>query len=70
MSADFAKEDLRVNGKATATAVSGGPKIYTATITPNANQEGNVTVRVKADAVTDAAGNKSPLSDRTRLRFI
>ena len=46
----FVKEDLRVNGQATATEVTRGPKVYTATITPNANQEGNVTVRVKVDA--------------------
>ena len=61
----FVKEDLRVNGQATATEVTRGPKVYTATITPNANQEGNVTVRVKVDAATDEAGNKSLLSDLT-----
>ena len=64
----FAKEDLTVTGQATATAVSGGPKVYTATITPNANKEGNVTVKVKADAVTDAAGNTSAQSDTYTIR--
>ena len=63
----FAKEDLTVtnDARATATAVSGGPKVYTATITPNANQEGNVTVQVKVNAVTDVAGNSSLLSAAT-----
>ena len=61
----FAAAGLEVTGEATATTVSGGPKVYTATITPNANKEGDVTVQVKEDAVTDAAGNKSPLSDPT-----
>ena len=61
----FAKEDLRVNGKATATAVSGGPKVYTATITPNPNQEGNVTVTVRANTVTDDAGNSNTVSATT-----
>ena len=61
----FAAAGLEVTGEATATTVSGGPKVYTATITPNANKEGDVTVQVKEDAVTDAAGNKSPLSAAT-----
>ena len=64
----FAMADLTVTGEATATAVSGGPKVYTATITPNANKEGNVTVKVKADAVTDAAGNTSAQSDTYTIR--
>ena len=62
---DFAAADLTVTGEATATAVSGGPKVYTATITPNDNKEGDVTVQVKANAVTDDAQNANPVSDPT-----
>ena len=40
----FAKGDLTVTGEATATAVSGSGSSYTATITPNAAKEGDVTV--------------------------
>ena len=42
---------------ATVSSVSGSGKAYTATITPNANKEGDVTFEVVANAVTDAAGN-------------
>ena len=58
----FAKEDLTVTGQATATAVSGSGSDYTATITPNADHDGNVTVQVIAGAVTDGAGNSNPVS--------
>ena len=61
----FAKEDLTVTGQATATAVSGSGSDYTATITPNANKAGNVTVQVKANAVTDDAGNSNTISAST-----
>ena len=61
----FAKGDLRVTGEATATAVSGSGSSYTATITPNAAKEGDVTVKVKASAVDDAAGNKNTASSAT-----
>ena len=61
----FAMGDLRVTGQATATAVSGGPTVYTATITPNANQEDDVTVRVEANTVEDAAGNGNTVSATT-----
>ena len=61
----FAKEDLTVTGQATATAVSGSGSDYTATITPNANKAGNVTVQVKANAVTDDAGNSNTISAAT-----
>ena len=53
MSAALRSEDLtwsQVKRRQTAVAaVSGSESEYTATITPNANQEGNVTVRVKAE---------------------
>ena len=58
----FAKGDVRVEGEAAATSTSGGPKVYTATITPNAAKEGDVRVRVRVNSVTDAAGNNSSAS--------
>ena len=61
----FAAAGLEVTGESTATTVSGGPKVYTATITPNDNQEGDVTVQVKANAVTDDAGNGNTVSAAT-----
>ena len=57
---DFTTADLTVTGPATATAVaavSGRGSEYTATITPNAGVEGEVTVQVNASTVTDDAGN-------------
>ena len=57
---DFTTADLTVTGPATATAVaavSGSGSEYTATITPNAGVEGEVTVQVNASTVTDDAGN-------------
>ena len=61
----FAAAGLEVTGESTATTVSGGPKVYTATITPNDNKEGDVTVQVKANAVTDDAGNSNTVSAAT-----
>jgi len=64
----FATEDLTVTGEATATTVApvgASKKEYTATITPNANKEGDVTVQVSADTVTDAAGNNNIASSAT-----
>ena len=61
----FAKEGLTITGPATATSVSGSGSSYTATITPNATDEGDVTVQVSADAVTDAAGNGNTASSAT-----
>ena len=62
----FTTDDLTVTGGvATATAVSGGPAVYTATITPNANAEGDVTVKVKEDAVQDLALNDNTASVAT-----
>ena len=64
----FAAADLTVTGQATATSVAAvgtSKKEYKAKITPNANQEGNVTVKVKANAVTDVAGNGNTVSTPT-----
>ena len=57
---DFTTAGLTVTGPATATAVaavSGSGSEYTATITPNAGVEDEVTVQVNASTVTDDAGN-------------
>ena len=62
---DFMTDDLIVTGEATATRVTGSGTTYTATITPNANQEGNVIVRVRGNAALDAAGNRSTVSADT-----
>ena len=54
---EFDKDDLMVTGEATATGTSGSDNVYTATITPNAGKEGKITIQVKANGVTDNAGN-------------
>ncbi|MDE0194007.1 MAG: Ig-like domain-containing protein, partial [bacterium] len=52
----FASGDLSVtNGSVT--SLTGGPLVWTATVTPNANVMGNVTVDLPANSVTDWAGN-------------
>ena len=53
----FGENDLMVTGEATATGTSGSDKVYTATITPNPGKEGKITIQVKANGVTDNAGN-------------
>ena len=65
----FATNDVIVTGQAAATNVSGsdGDTSYTVTITPTDDKEGDVTVKVKANAVTDTAGNSNTAaSDATR----
>ena len=59
--------DLTITGEATAALKSGtqGPKVYTVTITPNTNKEGDVTVKVDANTVDDAAGNKNTADSNT-----
>ncbi|MDE0427565.1 MAG: Ig-like domain-containing protein [Candidatus Poribacteria bacterium] len=64
----FAADDLTVTGEATVTTVAavGTSKTnYTATITPNAAKEGDVTVKVNANAATDEAGNGNIVSAAT-----
>ena len=58
-------DDLAVTGPATASlkATVTPKKKFTVTITPRANQEGDVIVRLKANAVTDESGNKNTASD-------
>ena len=57
----FATEDVRVDGEARVTNVSGsdGDTEWTVTITPNRNKEGDITVKVKANTVTDSVGNSN-----------
>ena len=53
----FGEDDLMVTGEATATRTSGSGTVHTATITPNPGKEGKITIQVKANGVTDNAGN-------------
>ena len=63
----FAVADLTINGPATATLKSGadGDTEYTVTITPNSTDEGDVTIKVDANAVKDFALNNNTASDTT-----
>ena len=60
-------DDLAVTGPATASlkATVTPDKAFTVAITPNPNQEGDVTVQLKANAVTDAVGNHNAAADVT-----
>ena len=55
----FAVDDIALTGPATVALKSGsdGDNEYTATITPNDDVEGGVTVQIGANTVKDAAGN-------------
>lgn len=64
----FDKDDITVNGEATATAVTGSGKSWTVTITPNADEEGDVTLKVNANRQMPPA-TATPLRQRP-LRFI
>ena len=59
--------DLTVTGPATAALASGteGASVYTVTITPDANDEGDVTVTVNATTVQDFALNDNTASTET-----
>ena len=61
----FAKADLTVTGEATVNGVEGSGRMYTADISPTNDKEGEVTVQVNANAVTDDAGNSNPASTAT-----
>ena len=54
----FETDDITVTGPASVTNLTGTGAAYTATITPNANEEGNVTIEIAADVVEDD-GNKA-----------
>ena len=61
----FGTSAIIVTGEATATAFSGSGAGYRVTITPNANEEGDVTLQVKENAVMDLAGNNNTASSVT-----
>ena len=61
----FGTSGVMVTGEARATAVSGSGADYRVTITPNANKESDVTLRVKANAAQDLAGNNNTASSVT-----
>ena len=62
----FAEADLTVTGEATVNGVTRmSGSMYTADISPTDNKEGEVTVQVRVNAVTDAAGNSNPASTAT-----
>ena len=65
-------DDLKVMGPAIASLKSGGDgaTVYTATITPDANAEGDVTIQVPAGAVKDFARNDNTASERTKPAHI
>ena len=58
----FALSDLAVTGPGSATALEGsdGDIVYTVTVTPDADAEGDVTVAVNASTVQDFATNQNP----------
>ena len=61
----FAEADLTVTGEATVNGVEGSGRMYTADISPTNDKEGEVTVQVRVNAVTDDAGNSNPASTAT-----
>ena len=61
----FGTSGVMVTGEARATAVSGSGADYRVTITPNGNKESDVTLRVKANAAQDLAGNNNTASSVT-----
>ncbi len=58
----FGTDDISVSGEATATGISGSGKDYTATITPTAGKEDDITLHVAANGVEDNAGNGNTAS--------
>ncbi|MCI5048539.1 MAG: Ig-like domain-containing protein, partial [Aquisalinus sp.] len=62
----FTADDINVSGgeKGAFIGVDGG-SVYTLTVSPDANFEGNLTVNVAADAATDAAGNGNVAADES-----
>ncbi len=56
----FVADDINLGNVDATAEISGGPKVYTATITPSA--EGDLRIQVPADAATDTVGNNSTAS--------
>ena len=66
----FTASDITLSGTATArvTRLTGSGSVYTATITPGANADGNVTIQVPAGAVKDEAENENTASGTYSVR--
>ena len=66
----FTASDITLSGTANArvTALTGSGSVYTATITPDANADGNVTIQVPAGAVKDEAENENTASRTSSVR--
>ena len=66
------EEDLVYTGPAAIALKSGidGDDTYVVTITPDENEESDVTLQVKANAAQDLAGNNGNTASSQRLRFI
>ena len=67
----FTVDDLTVTGPATASLKSGsdGDSEYTATITPDANSEGDVTIQVSANTVKDFGLNNNTASNKPEVHI-
>ena len=66
----FTASDITLSGTANArvTALTGSGSVYTATITPDANADGNVTIQVPAGVVKDEAENENTASSTSSVR--
>ena len=64
-------DDITRTGPAAIALKSGsdGDSVYIVTITPNADAEGNVTLQVKANTVTDAAQNNNTASSQSQVHI-
>ena len=66
----FTASDITLSGTASArvTALTGSGSVYTTTITPDANADGNVEIQVPAGAVKDEAENENTESSTSSVR--
>ena len=66
----FTASDITLGGTANArvTDLTGSGSVYTATITPDANADGDVTIQVPAGAVKDEAENENTASSTSSVR--
>ena len=66
----FEKSDIALSGTANAsvTALTGSESVYTATITPEPNADGDVLIQVPAGVVKDNAENENTASDTRSVR--
>ena len=63
------EDDITVTGLASVTSLTGTGAAYTATITPNANEEGSVTIAIAADVVEDNGTNGNKASAAKTVDF-